>query len=86
MNTSPRRYRATAAFHERIAAEYAKRGNTRDAAAAKSAARAANWSGRALRLFFRLNADLLNYTPRSFRARRAARLMPRLVAAMEQRA
>lgn len=38
---SPRRYRATAAFHERVAREYAKRGNTRDAAAAQAAARAA---------------------------------------------
>ena len=32
--------------------------------------------GRALRLYFRLNADAMNYTPGSFRGRRAARLMP----------
>lgn len=29
-------------------------------------------------LFFRLNADAMNYTPLSFRGQRAARLMPRL--------
>jgi hypothetical protein len=45
-----------------------------------------NWHGRALRLFFRLNADMMLYTPMSHRARRASRLMPRLVSAMEQRA
>lgn len=44
-----------------------------------------NWLGRALTLFFRLNADLMNYTPLSHRARRAARLMPLLVAAMDAR-
>jgi hypothetical protein len=37
-------------------------------------------AGRALRLFFRLNADLINYTPLSHRARRAARILPRLCA------
>jgi hypothetical protein len=44
-----------------------------------------NWLGRAMNLFFRLNADMLNYTPLSHRAQRAARIMPRLVAAMEKR-
>ena len=33
---------------------------------------------RALTLLLRLNADALNYTPRSHRGRRAARLMPKL--------
>ena len=32
--------------------------------------------GRALRLYFRLNADGMLYTPRSHRGLRAARLMP----------
>jgi hypothetical protein len=31
---------------------------------------------RALALYFRLNADAMNYTPRSHRGQRAARLMP----------
>jgi hypothetical protein len=44
-----------------------------------------NWIGRALLLFFRLNADSINYTPRSHRGRRAARLMPRMIEAMERR-
>jgi hypothetical protein len=44
-----------------------------------------SWLGRALLLFFRLNADLMNYTPLSHKAQRAARIMPRLVKAMEQR-
>lgn len=44
-----------------------------------------NWDGRALRLFFRLNADLMNYTPLSFRAKRASRIMVRLVTIMEER-
>lgn len=35
-----------------------------------------NQIGRALRLYFRLNADAMNYTPNSHRGSRAARLMP----------
>jgi hypothetical protein len=31
---------------------------------------------KALMLYFRLNADRMNYTPRSHRGRRASRLMP----------
>lgn len=46
----------------------------------------ANWQGRALSLFFRLNADMLNYVPLSQKARRASRIIPALVEAMEQRA
>jgi len=33
-------------------------------------------TAKALMLYFRLNADRMNYTPGSFRGRRAARLMP----------
>jgi hypothetical protein len=39
-----------------------------------------NTTGRALRLYFRLNADAINYTPRSFRGLRAARLIPLILA------
>jgi hypothetical protein len=43
------------------------------------------WLGRALRLYFRLNADATNYTPRSHRGQRSAQLMPRLRSLMEGR-
>lgn len=48
--------------------------------------KARNWYGRATCLFFRLNADMMNYTPLSYRARKASRLMVVLVEAMERRA
>lgn len=35
---------------------------------------------RALMLMLRLNADAMNYTPRSHRGQRAARLLPKLKA------
>lgn len=41
MSATKSQYAATAKFHERIAAEFAKRGNVRDAEAAKRAAAAA---------------------------------------------
>ena len=44
-----------------------------------------NWEGRALCLFFKLNQQMILYTPLSFRARRASRIIQRLVAAMEER-
>lgn len=41
-----------------------------------------NDKGRLIALFFRLNADAMNYTPRSHRGARAARLLPLLRAAI----
>lgn len=38
---------------------------------------------RALMLLLRLNADAMNYTPRSHRGQRAERLMPKLQAILE---
>lgn len=37
-----------------------------------------NYTARALMLLLRLNADRMNYTPRSHKGRRAARLIPAL--------
>jgi len=37
-----------------------------------------DYQTRALMLYLRLSADAINYTPLSYRGRRAARLMPRL--------
>ena len=37
-----------------------------------------NRMGRALALYFRLNADRMKYTPLSHHGRRAAQLMPRI--------
>lgn len=43
------------------------------------------WEERALALFFRLNGALIDCDPFSHQARRAARLIPQLVAAMDAR-
>jgi hypothetical protein len=42
-------------------------------------------NGKAIRLYFRLNADAMNYTPLSHRGRRAARLMPMILAKYDLR-
>lgn len=72
MNATKSQYTATARFHERMASEFAKRGRQSEAESALLACARA----RATALYFRLNADAMNYTPRSHRGMRAARLMP----------
>lgn len=42
-----------------------------------------DYTARVLMLFFRLNANQMNYTPLSFRGRRAARLLPKLKQILE---